>query len=63
MTNEAAASEELDTAESREAMSRLIGGRLGISREEFLLRLDRGDYDGCDDGEMLHLVTLAPFAR
>ena len=59
----ATASEELTIEESRDAMSRLILDRLGISREEFLKQLDAGAYAGRDDKEILHLVTLAPFAR
>ncbi|GLJ79764.1 hypothetical protein [Microbacterium imperiale] len=57
------ASEELDADESREAMARLVGDRLGISLDEFLHNVDEGAYNGSDDVDVLHLVTLAPFAR
>lgn len=57
------AAEELAADESREAMSRLISDRLGITREEFLANVDAGVYDQSDEEAVLHLVTLAPFAR
>lgn len=57
------AAEELAADESREAMSRLISDRLGITREEFLANVDAGAYDESDEEAVLHLVTLAPFAR
>lgn len=55
--------EEVAAAESRAAMSSLISDRLGITREEFLQKLDAGEYDASDEEMVLHLVTLAPFAR
>jgi hypothetical protein len=57
------ATAEMRVDDSRAAMSELISDRLGISREAFLARLDAGEYEGVDDGVILHLVTLAPFAR
>lgn len=54
---------ELTVEESRAQMETLINDRLGISREEFLARLDNGYYADTEDTETLHLVTLAPFAR
>lgn len=57
------AAEEAAVDESRAAMSSLISDRLGITREEFLQKLDAGEYDASDEEMVLHLVTLAPFAR
>ncbi len=54
---------EATVEESRDAMSRLIHDRLGISRTEFLANVDAGVYDEEEDGEILRLLTLAPFAR
>lgn len=56
-------STEIDLEESRAAMNQMITDRLGINRVEFLERLDRGEYANSDDLEVLHLITLAPFAR
>lgn len=57
------AAAELSVDESRQMMSSLIRDRLSISREDFLARLDAGEYQASEDVEVLHLVTLAPFAR
>lgn len=57
------AAEEIAADESRAAMSRLISDRLGITREEFLANVDAGAYHESDEEAVLHLVTLAPFAR
>lgn len=57
------ASAEVEIDESRQMMSSLIRDRLSISREEFLAKLDAGEYRGSEDTEVLHLITLAPFAR
>ena len=57
------AAEELARDESRVAMSHLISDRLGIGREEFLAKLDAGEYNTSDEETVLQLVTLAPFAR
>lgn len=54
---------ELAVDESRAQMEVLIKDRLGISREEFLANLDAGAYSGSEETDVLHLVTLAPFAR
>jgi len=54
---------ELTLEESRAAMSDLIGDRLGVTRDEFLANIDAGIYAESDDIELLHLITLAPFAR
>lgn len=54
---------EADVTESRAAMETLIRDRLGISRDQFLKNLDHGEYADAEDTDLLHLVTLAPFAR
>lgn len=37
--------------------------KLGISRQEFLRRLDAGDYQNTEDESVLRLIMLAPFGR
>lgn len=56
-------SEELSVEESRAQMDALIRDRLGIGREEFLRRVDAGEYADEDDDQVLMLLTLVPFAR
>lgn len=56
-------SEELSVEESRAQMDALIRDRLGIGREEFLRRVDAGEYPDEDDDQVLMLLTLVPFAR
>ncbi|CAG7844682.1 hypothetical protein USB125703_00926 [Pseudoclavibacter triregionum] len=56
-------SEELSVEESRAQMDALIRDRLGIGREEFLRRVDVGEYADEDDDQVLMLLTLVPFAR
>jgi hypothetical protein len=36
---------------------------LGIGREEFLRRLDAGEYDGTDREDIIAMRMLAPFGR
>lgn len=55
--------EEMSTVEGRELVDGLTRDRLGISAEDFLGRLDAGDYDGVDDEDIIQLRMLAPFAR
>jgi hypothetical protein len=55
--------EELTVAEAHAMFNRLSRDRLGISRREFLARLDRGDYDNTDSEDVIRLRILAPFAR
>ena len=55
--------EELTTAESHAMFNRLSRDRLGISRREFLDRLDRGEYDNTDSEDVIRLRIMAPFAR
>lgn len=54
---------ELSVAESHAMFNRLARNKLGISRAEFLTRLDRGDYDQTDSEDVIRLRILAPFAR
>jgi hypothetical protein len=55
--------EELTPAESHAMFNRLSQDRLGISRLEFLERLDRGEYDNTDSEDVIRLRIMAPFAR
>jgi len=55
--------EEVDAATGRSELDHLTQDRLGISVEEFLARLDRGEYDDTEDDQILRLVMFAPFAR
>lgn len=55
--------EELEFGAGVEMLRMQVSDRLGISLEEFFDRLDRGDFDGTDDENLLRLVMLVPFAR
>jgi hypothetical protein len=55
--------EELTVAEAHAMFNRLSRDRLGISRRDFLARLDRGEYDNTDSEDVIRLRILAPFAR
>ncbi|NCT90267.1 hypothetical protein GXB85_04770 [Cellulomonas sp. APG4] len=54
---------EMNTAEGREMLSGQVQDHLGLGLDEFLERLDRGEYDDTEDDAVLRLVMLAPFAR
>lgn len=58
-----AAVEEISASEGRELVDGLARDRFGISAEDFLSRLDAGEYDGVDDEDVIRLRMLAPFAR
>lgn len=55
--------QELTTAQARDEFDKVARETLGVSREEFMARLDDGQYDGTDDDDVLRLVVLAPFGR
>ena len=55
--------EEMTPAQGRSMFEALCRDRLGISREEFLRRLDDGDYGESDAEDVVRLTVLAPFAR
>ncbi len=55
--------EELSQDAARAMFAREVSDRLGLTRWEFLERLDRGDYDGQDDETIFRLRMLAPFGR
>jgi hypothetical protein len=65
VANEQAADDpdELTVEEGHAMFNRLSQDRLGISREEFLDRLDRGEYDDTDSEDVILLRILTPFAR
>lgn len=55
--------QELSTEDARDQLAPIIEAQLGISVDEFLRRLDAGDYDAAEDEAVLELVMMAPFAR
>jgi len=55
--------EEMSTAEGRRMLQGLTRDTLGISVDDFLSRLDAGEYDTAEQEDVLRLVMLAPFAR
>lgn len=55
--------EETGVEEGRKLLDRQTRDRLGISAQEFLKRLDAGEYLQTDDEAVLRLVMLAPFGR
>jgi hypothetical protein len=54
--------EETDTATGRRQLNELTNDLLGIPVDEFLTRLERGDYDNTEDDQIVRLKMLAPFA-
>lgn len=55
--------EEISASDGRELVDGLARDRFNISAEEFLSRLDAGEYDGVDEEDVIRLRMLAPFAR
>lgn len=55
--------EELSKDAARDMFAREVSDRLGLTRQEFLDRVDRGEYDGQDDETIFRLQMLAPFGR
>lgn len=55
--------EELSVADSRALFRAQVQDRLGIAPEEFLARLDRGEYVDTDSEDVVRLAMLAPFGR
>lgn len=54
---------EVSLEDGREKLDQRTKDRLGIGVDEFLRRLDAGEYMSTDDEDVLRLVMLAPFAR
>jgi hypothetical protein len=59
----AVAVEEVSAEDGRAMLNEQTRDKLGISAEEFLRRLDAGDYQNTEDESVLRLVMLAPFGR
>lgn len=55
--------EEMTVDEGRAMLNQQTMDRLGISRAEFLRRLDAGEYHDTDDENVVRLAMLAPFGR
>lgn len=55
--------EEMSVADGRRMVDLMAKDRLGIGREEFLRRLDGGEYHDSEDENIVRLVMLAPFGR
>lgn len=55
--------EEFSRDDAHAELAPIVESRLGISLEEFLRRLDAGEYDMAEDEGVLELVMMAPFAR
>jgi len=55
--------EEMTRDEGRRMLHEQTCDKLGVSREEFLRRLDAGEYNGTEDETVLRLAMLAPFGR
>lgn len=55
--------EELSFAEGCDMLRHEVGDKLGISIEEFLSKLDSGEFDGTEDDTILRLVTFVPYVR
>ena len=55
--------EEMTQEAGRTMLHEQTCDKLGISREEFLRRLDGGEFNGTEDENVLRLAMLAPFGR
>jgi hypothetical protein len=55
--------EEMSVADARRVFAGRVRDALGIGREEFLRRLDAGEYDGTDREDVIALRILAPYGR
>lgn len=55
--------EEMTVEDGRRMLNMQTMDKLGITREDFLNRLDAGDYRDTEDETILRLVMLAPFGR
>jgi hypothetical protein len=55
--------EEMSVEDGRLMLHQQTMDKLDISREEFLRRLDAGNYQNTEDESVLRLVMLAPFGR
>lgn len=55
--------EEISAAEGRRLLAPRVRDVLGISVDEFLRRLDLGEYDDIRDDNVLRIVMMAPLAR
>lgn len=55
--------EEMTQDDGRRMLNEQTCDRLGITAEEFLRRLDAGEYQNTEDEQVLRLVMLAPFGR
>ncbi len=55
--------EEMTPESGRVMLNRLATKTLGISGDEFLRRLDEGEYDDSEEEDVFRLRMLAPFGR
>jgi hypothetical protein len=55
--------DEVTPEDGRRLFDDLARSLLGLSREEFLQRWDRGEFARDDRPEVVHLATLIPFGR
>lgn len=55
--------EESSVEDGRKMLNEQTQDKLGLSRDEFLRRLDAGEYRDTEDESVLRLVMLAPFGR
>lgn len=55
--------EEMSVEDGRAMLHTQTCDKLGIDRQEFLKRLDAGEYQDTEDESVLRLVMLAPFGR
>jgi hypothetical protein len=60
---EAVTVEEMSREDGRAMLRAQAFDKLGISADEFLKRLDAGEYADTDDEGVVRLAMLAPFGR
>lgn len=55
--------EELTIVEGREMVGRVVKEKFGLELDEFLSRLDSGEYDGTRSGTLHSVIAMLPFVR
>ena len=55
--------EELTIDQGREMVGRIVAERFGVGLDEFLICLDRGDYDGLRSSTLHNIIAMLPFVR
>jgi hypothetical protein len=55
--------EEISSTDGQDMLRHEVGDKLGLSLDDFLRKLDAGEYEGTEDDTILRLVTFVPYVR